>query len=327
MRVAGIMAAVLLVGTVVAGCASPETDSPSASANSDAHPVTTTGALGSATIDERPERVVALSWTDADILLSLGVTPVAIGKAPNESGVQPWTAESLGDSHPAILQGVNTNVSVEEVAAQAPDLIVATKSFGLDNQYSQLSELAPVVHYADTPSAETWQDATQTIAAALGISSQGDDVVAQTESAIDDDAAAHPALDGKTYAFFVGPQPDSTYVVNSTDDAGAKFLDQLGLTLTPFATAQPVSNIPGRAQISNELLADTDADLILATSSNGALESVEQQPAFQSLGAVERGAYVPLAPTLAQTIAFPSPPSLDWALGQVVPLLDSAVQR
>ncbi|AWK73806.1 hypothetical protein CBI38_21840 [Rhodococcus oxybenzonivorans] len=28
--------------------------------------------------------------------------------------------------------------------------------------------------------------------------------------------------------------------------------------------------------------ADTDADLILATSSNGALESLEQQPAFQS---------------------------------------------
>ncbi|KXF48480.1 ABC transporter substrate-binding protein [Rhodococcus sp. SC4] len=99
------------------------------------------------------------------------------------------------------------------------------------------------------------------------------------------------------------------------------------MTLTPFATAQPVSNIPGRAQISNELLADTDADLILATSSNGALESLEQQPAFQSLGAVERGAYVPLAPTQAQSIAFPSPPSLDWALDQVVPLLDSAVQR
>ncbi|NDV05340.1 ABC transporter substrate-binding protein [Rhodococcus sp. IEGM 248] len=170
--------------------------------------------------------------------------------------------------------------------------MVATKSFGLDN-----------------------------------LSSQGDDVVAQTESAIDDAAAAHPSLDGKTYAFFVGPQPDSTYVVNSTDDAGAKFLDQLGLTLTPFATAQPVSDIPGHAQISNELLADTDADLILATSSNGALESVEQQPVFQSLGAVERGAYVPLAPTLAQSIAFPSPPSLDWALEQVVPLLDSAVQR
>ncbi|WP_260850768.1 ABC transporter substrate-binding protein [Rhodococcus sp. WB9] len=122
----------------------------------------------------------------------------------------------------------------------------------------------------------------------------------------------------------VAPFP---YVVNSTDDAGAKFLDQLGLTLTPFATAEPVINIPGRAQISTELLADTDADLTLATSSNGALESLEQQPTFQSLGAVERGVYVPLAPTLAQSITFPSPPSLDRALGQVVPLLDSAAQR
>ncbi|NLU65468.1 ABC transporter substrate-binding protein [Rhodococcus sp. HNM0563] len=333
MKRSTLAAALAVVGMMTAGCTSTsaedETSQPTSSAaESSAFPTSVTGALGTVTIDERPERVVAMSWTDADILLSLGVTPVAIGKAPNDAGVQPWTDELLGDGdRPAILQGVNANVSIEEIAAQAPDLIVGTKSFGLDTQYEQLSALAPVVHYAETPSAETWQEATTRIATALGIPERGTEVVEETEAAIADSAAEHPALAGKTYTFFVGPQPDSVYIVNSTEDAGAKFLDQLGLTLTPFATSQETSSVPGRALLSYENVADTDADIIVATSANDGLVILEGQPAFASLDAIQRGAYVPLAATLAQSIAFPSPPSLDWALGQIVPELDEAAQR
>jgi iron complex transport system substrate-binding protein len=47
----------------------------------------------------------------------------------------------------------------------------------------------------------------------------------------------------------------------------------------------------------------------------------------QSLPAVGRGAFVPLSPTQAQSIAFPSPLSLDWALNEIVPQLGDAARK
>lgn len=282
--------------------------------------MTTEGALGSSVVDSEPTRVVALSWTDADILLSLGVTPVATARATAASGFQPWAEGAFGDQDPpAFLQGSNADLSIEDVLSFEPDLIVGTKAFGLDTRYEQLSAIAPVVHYDSTPSAETWQDATAKIAAALGRTADGERVIAETDSTISAVAQANPDLSGKTFTFFVGPTNGSVYVVNSTEDAGAQFLDSLGMRPTDYATGLPTSSIPGRAQITYEYLADNDADLVIATGQPADLDAFRALPGIASLSAVEGGAYVPLSPTEAQSIAFPSPLSLDWAARNIVP--------
>ncbi|MGU3435956.1 ABC transporter substrate-binding protein [Actinomycetes bacterium M1A6_2h] len=264
--------------------------------------------------------MVALSWTDADILLSLGVTPVATARATAPSGVQPWAETEWNEQGPpAFLQGANADLSVEDVLAYEPDLIVGTKAFGLDTRYDQLSAIAPVVHYAQTPAAQTWQTATRTIAAALGRTDVGEQVVAETESVISAAAEANPEFEGRSFTFFVGPTQGSVYVVNSTDDAGAQFLDSLGMGPTAYATGLATSSIPGRAQITYEDLSNNDADLVIATGQPDALEEFCALPGVAALPAVERGDYVPLSPTEAQSIAFPSPLSLAWAVEHIVP--------
>lgn len=184
-------------------------------------PITTAGALGSSVIETEPMRVVALSWTDADILLSLGVTPVATARATAESGFSrgPPTSGASRTLRRS-CRGANADLSVEDVLSYEPDLIVGTKAFGLDARFDQLSAIAPVVHYASTPSAETWQDATRTIAGALGRSDDGERVIVDTESTISGVAEANPQFAGRTFTFFVGPADASVYVVNSIDDAG-----------------------------------------------------------------------------------------------------------
>jgi iron complex transport system substrate-binding protein len=47
---------------------------------SDGFPVTIENKLGRAEIPRRPERVVALGSTDADIAVALGVTPLGVPK-------------------------------------------------------------------------------------------------------------------------------------------------------------------------------------------------------------------------------------------------------
>src|SRR5436189_4028438 len=63
-------------------------------------PVTIKGALGTAEITERPERVVSLGWSTTDAILALGVVPVGMeaqAYGGNADGVLPWVAEKLDD--------------------------------------------------------------------------------------------------------------------------------------------------------------------------------------------------------------------------------------
>ena len=45
-------------------------------ADEGAFPVTIEHAYGETTVEQEPERVVALGWSDPDVVLSLGVVPV-----------------------------------------------------------------------------------------------------------------------------------------------------------------------------------------------------------------------------------------------------------
>ncbi|WP_433507163.1 hypothetical protein ACQP04_12225 [Pseudonocardia halophobica] len=50
-------------------------------------------------------------------------------------------------------------------------------------------------------------------------------------------------------SFLVGPTDTGVHAVNSADDVSARFLTELGLTLSPATAGLPTSSIPGRAQV------------------------------------------------------------------------------
>lgn len=77
---------------------------------------------GTLTLDETPERIVALNWAATEALLLLGVTPVGVADL---EGYQYWVQEpALPDG----VQNVGTRVapSLEAIAALKPDLIVTS---------------------------------------------------------------------------------------------------------------------------------------------------------------------------------------------------------
>ncbi|SIS18777.1 iron-siderophore ABC transporter substrate-binding protein [Williamsia sterculiae] len=321
--VLGILVLFGVLSVALAGCQAPAGDDGGASGPA----VTVSGKLGTATIAGKPKRVVAMSWTDADFPLALGIKPVGMARVPTrEDGIQPWTKEALGATQPTLFD-VNKGDPIDQVAALKPDLIVATKDYNLKDSYDRLSKLAPVISYDTAPNSDSWQDSLTKVGTATGKSDQAEAAIAATDKRIADAAKANPDLAGKTFSFGVQPGKESLYVVNSTDDVTARLLVALGMRLNPTVTSLPTSSIPGRAQLSYENLQAMDADVVLVTGTGSTLANFSENPVAKSLNAVRRGAYIPLQPTPAQAMAFPSSESLDWVLDTVVPQLVTAAKR
>jgi len=322
-----VLASVALLATLAACGGGTPADQRSAGGSAGAFPASVTGKFGTTTVARKPVRVVAMSWTDADLALALGVTPVGIAKSNNAaSGLEPWTASALGEAKPVLFSTLG-NDPIEQVAGLAPDLILATKDYNLDQSYQQLSQIAPVVTYVNAPNTDSWQQALANAATALGVATEGKKLTDDTQGWIAAQRNAHPELAGKTFSYIVAPNPAGVYTVNTDTDVSAQLLAGLGMRLSPKVLSLPTASIPGRAQLSLENLGVLDADVILAAASSEESAGLAKNPVFQGLGAIKRGAYVPLDYTTAVGIAFPSTLSLRWALSQVVPKLSAAAAK
>jgi iron complex transport system substrate-binding protein len=135
---------------VVAGCgrdgdqaAGPASAaSPTATARTVEHRYGTTEVRGS------PERVVTVGLSDHDAVLALGIVPVGVIADPEFSadqphGVWPWAQDQLGDGQPEVLP--YPEINFEQIAALRPDLILAVFSAVTDQEYENLSQIAPTV--------------------------------------------------------------------------------------------------------------------------------------------------------------------------------------
>lgn len=326
MRRHGYLILLVAVLALVAGCTnSANTAAPKASGKG--FPVTISGKLGTATITHKPKRVVALSWTDADIALSLGITPVAMQKVPDiPGGVEPWTKRLLKGAKPTLLD-TSKGDPIDQIVALKPDLILASRDYSLQQSYPQLSKFAPVIAYAKGPNVDAWQDTTRTFAKALGVPGRAPAVIAKAETAIGKAKTAHPELNAKTYTFLISPNDSGIWAINSTKDVSAQFMSALGLRLTPTVTKLPTSSIPGRTYISFENLDKAEADIIILTGPPGTPAKMKTIPGFSHLTAISKNAYVPLDLISAEAVGFPSAPSLEWALDSLIPKLSQAAKR
>lgn len=319
-------AAILLVTLALAGCGGTAPEHQTASADG-AFPVSVQTKFGTTTINQRPVRVVAMTWADADFALSLGVVPVGIGRAnyaPTE--LQPWATERFGGQKPVVFDS-RDGAPVERVASLRPDIILATKDFRLDDSYVQLSRVAPVVGYLNGPNNDTWQHSLQSVATALGRADEGKRVVQDTEGWMAAQKVAHPELADKTFAYVIASDSSVLNTVNSTDDVSAGILTALGLRLSPTVLGLPTGSIPGRAPVSGENLGVVDADVLIGAGTQPGLAGLERHPVFVTLPSVRRGAFVPIDNQVANALAYPTPLSLRWALPRLIPHLSDAAKR
>lgn len=259
----------------LAGCSTGPSDAASngtpdaaSSADAGAFPVTIEHAFGETTIEEEPQRVATLGWTDHDNALALGVVPVGATKLTwggNEAGSSDWfdaELEKVGGEAP-VRYDDSDGAPVEEVAKLAPDLILATNSGITEKEYDKLSKIAPVVAYPEAPWVTPWQTSLEMVGEALGRSDLAAEAEEETQAAIDEAKAAHPVLDGTSVIFGYLTTTDlSTIGVYGNEDPRVSVLRDFGM-VSPPVVDQVVKKGAFYGTVSAERAASLKSDVLL----------------------------------------------------------------
>lgn len=283
-------------------------------------PVTVTHALGDVTIESAPERVVALDSRDADTLLALGVVPVAIhNRYDFPTGVGPWASDLIGDAAPTVTSGRELNL--EAIAAANPDLIVYTNSDGDPAVYDTLTAIAPTVALPEGAPAygASPEQTTRLIAEALGKPDEGRALVDEYEAGLAARATRYPAFADATFNYLdIFPGGIWSY---AEDNVIMSTMVDVGFQLNPAASS--MADGASYVEVSAELLADYDADILLVFPYGRTLPELEAEtPTLASLASVQSGRIF-----LLEDLAFSNASilSIPYALDQLLPQFDAAL--
>ena len=100
---------------------------------------------GETVIESAPERVATWGWGATDAVLALGIVPVAIASMDyggGENRITPWVEEAiadLGGEEPVILDNATFELSVEELLASDPDVLIAPYSGLTQEEYDAVT--------------------------------------------------------------------------------------------------------------------------------------------------------------------------------------------
>jgi iron complex transport system substrate-binding protein len=327
------VAAPLVLGLLLAACsgADPEPDVEPAASEADpadeggdaAFPVTLTHRHGETTIEQQPERVVAVGFNDADVVLALGVVPV--GERALLGGLdatqRPWFQEALGDEGAPQLLGAE-ELDFEVIAGLDPDLVLGMYSATTEDEFATLSQIAPTVAQPDDfiDWGVPWREQLERTGRALGREERAAELREELEAAFEDARASLPELEGATFTFASASTPD--LYVYTADDLRARFFADLGLEVT-----DEVEDVTGEefyAQISREQADLLEADVLVVYADR---DTFEADPLFAELDVVAEGRVIYLDPAddLTNAVGFSSPLSLPYALDGFLPRLEAAL--
>ncbi len=291
--------------------------SPSTDASQDTRTVAT--AFGDVKVPIQPQRVVALGWGDAETALALGIQPVGASDwlAFGGEGVGPWS-KGLYDSPPQLIGTLEPEL--EKIAGLRPDLILDTKSSGDRDRYTALSKIAPTVGIPQGGEMynTTWQAQVGLVAEALGRSTEGERLIADTTKALSDAAAANPQFTGKTAV--VGARTSEGFGVYVERDSRTQFLHALG-----FESPAAVQKLPSDSfsvSLSREDLDLLDADLTIITAIGVDNDKITEDSVLRRLPSVRAGHLVTFDdPSVRLAFSTNTAPSIAYAAKVVPPLL------
>nr|WP_042178038.1 ABC transporter substrate-binding protein [Kibdelosporangium sp. MJ126-NF4]CEL12935.1 ABC-type Fe3+-siderophore transport system, periplasmic iron-binding component [Kibdelosporangium sp. MJ126-NF4]CTQ98620.1 ABC-type Fe3+-siderophore transport system, periplasmic iron-binding component [Kibdelosporangium sp. MJ126-NF4] len=309
------------------GASGPTSNAPSGGG----FPVTLEGAEGKTVLNAAPQRVISVGFMrDIDEAVSLGVIPIAVTPATNyKSGLPPWVEAKLAGAKAPEQLSHEDNLPYEKIVSLKPDLILATDSYSLADEWKDLSAIAPTLSYEKDVAEDTWQQRAKRIGTALGRTDVAGKAVADVEAKVAAAKAQHEkALSGKTFTFSLLNAEGQLATIILPTDASARFISQLGMKLADSVTGLPQSGPAGRAVVAQENTRLLDADVVLFSfRDEEERKKVEGDRLFQNLAAVKRGAYVPLTVGDALSMAFPSTLSIPFAIDKIVPQIAAAVSK
>jgi iron complex transport system substrate-binding protein len=330
-----LIVSVLVAALALAACGSDEPESEDAStpaadvsASSAVLPVTVGHKFGSTTVEEEPERVVSVGYTEHDVLLQLGVVPVGVtdwyGDQP--FATWPWAQELLGDAEPEVLS-LADGFQYEKIAALQPDLIIGTNAGMTEKDYELLSQIAPTITSVEgsTQYFSSWTDQTLQIARAFGREADGQAIIDEVAAAHAEVAAAHPEYADLTAVFSQGGPYDGILYVYP-EGLSTDFLTDLGFRYLP-GLEDYAPEVGSQAEISAENVDLIEADVVVfATESQDQFEELQGWATISLLPAVGENRAVYTDETLAGAVYFDTPLSRAYVLERLAPMIELAVE-
>jgi iron complex transport system substrate-binding protein len=337
-RATALIAGLVSVGLVLAGCSSDSSDGASSDApaseasSTGAFPVTIDAAYGDVTVEEKPERIVAVGTDWIGLLDILGEKPIAVSGEASDLDDYPWLQGLYDGDFNADLFTAEGTDSPEAIAALEPDLIL-TSVWGVDEQlYERLSSIAPTyvgLETQDEGGDTSWQDNLTSLAALTG---HDEKIVEETEAkydaALSDAAATLPGLQGKTFQLGVLDGDDQQLWL--TEYANEP-IEALGLTPGDGQPTGEGDSVAANApKYSLENIDQLSADVVFvvtheyADPENAFRTAFEADPRVPELAAAKNGTLVYLYGPQWLAVNPPTPSSVQWWLDEVVPQLQAS---
>ena len=299
----------------------------------DAFPVTIAHVFGETVIEQKPERILTISWMSQEAIIALGETPIAMqrqGWGGNAEGYLPWTIEALearGEALPPVFDG-GSGLPFEQILGYAPDLIFAPYSGFSEDDYERLSAIAPTVAYRDAPFTAEWRYVVETAGRVLGKSEEAAELLAAVDAQLAGYREQYPVLDGATFIFGSGSTgEDGNIGVYIPADPRVGLLSDLGLVpadalydLPTDAYAQPISL---------EQLGTLEADVFAAWyTTQEDLDTILANPLFARWEPIAEGRFVPaVGASYGMALSAPSLLSIPWVMDRFVPELAAALEE
>jgi iron complex transport system substrate-binding protein len=326
-----VLAGLLIVGLTLAACsAAPpsggtatntqatvaDADStPASAAAAPAFPTTVDSAYGELTFNAAPQRIVALTYQVADILVSLGVQPVAVSMSEQDiAASSPWLAGQLTGTLDPGLSNPDYSVNIERILSYQPDLIVGD-SWQIADQatFEKLNSVAATYAGAIKGNSD-WDDLTLALGRTVGQPDKAASVIADVDAKFANSRGQLETLQGRTYQFVRFAMSEGFAFGNGS------WLEQFGLK--PAANQD---NSMQSAGVSLENLDQLNADVLVIWPYNDEQGVLEADRRFQALPSTQAGLMVWADEKMAYATNGPGPLSLAYVSDVVTPILTAGV--
>lgn len=330
-------AAVLAVGLAACSSTAPQSTASAGGnpASDDAFPVTVEHVYGETTITEKPERVAAIAWANHEVPLALGIVPVGLASASwgddDGNGILPWVEEKideLGGEEPVLFNN-DDGLDYEAIADTQPDVILAAYSGLTQEEYDQLSKIAPVVAYPKVAWGTSVDEMIEMNSAALGLSEEGDALIEELHADADAALEANSALVDKKVLFaYLDPADLSQIGFYTQIDTRPGYLKSIGLPMPEIVEENADSDQFYLTVSAEEAERFADVDVFVTYGDDSLIATLQADPLLSKIPAIAEGriAILPDATPVAAS-ANPSPLSIPWGLSDYLGLLAAPLAK
>lgn len=332
---AAIVSATLLV-TALSACSDAATDG--ATENTE-NTISVAHAYGETTLDAAPERVATVGWANHEVALAHDVVPVGMDKATwgddDDNGIMPWVEDKLAElgAEEPVLFDTTDALPYEQIANTEPDVILASYSGITQEEYDQLSQIAPTIAYPDVAWGTTLDEMIEMNSAALGKPEEGEQLQEELDAQVADALAAHPELEGTNILWtFIDDSDFSQVGLYTADDPRHSFLVDAGMSSPSIVEEETESAESFFSQVSAEnpeRFEDVDLMIMYGSSDDAAnqelLESYQADPLLGRIPAIAEGRVAFLGDDPLAAAGNPSPLSIPWGIDEYFDTLAAAL--